>query len=57
MEHSLNAYITIIPPVCFHQGYVQAKLAEVSFLVQCIYIYIYIYIYIVEEGLDGHGLL
>ena len=21
------------------------------------YIYIYIYIYIVEEGLDGHGLL
>ena len=22
-----------------------------------IYIYIYIYIYIVEEGLDGHGLL
>ena len=23
----------------------------------CIYIYIYIYIYIVEEGLDGHGLL
>ena len=23
----------------------------------CVYIYIYIYIYIVEEGLDGHGLL
>ena len=22
-----------------------------------VYIYIYIYIYIVEEGLDGHGLL
>ena len=26
-------------------------------LVKPIYIYIYIYIYIVEEGLDGHGLL
>ena len=37
MEHSLNAYITIIIPGLLSSSYVQAKLAEVSFCVQYIY--------------------
>ena len=31
MEHSLNTYITIIPPCLFSSSYVQAKLAEFFF--------------------------
>ena len=30
---------------------------RLMFVCCCLYIYIYIYIYIVEEGLNGHGLL
>ena len=44
MHHgtSLNAHITIIPPGLFSSSYVQAKLAEVSFFVQYIYICMYV---------------
>ena len=35
MEHHLNAYITIIPPVCSSHQVVQAKLAEGFFVCVC----------------------